>query len=80
MDDLLREFPTETGEHLDTVDRELADRRGVEARVPSARAEPLHMDPRSIHLSLGAHRLESRPRIILDVDAVLAPGAQPCAA
>jgi len=60
----------------------LVDEVGEVLKLASDTREPnpVHMDPRWIHLSLGVHRLAGRLLVILNVDAVLALGSEARAA
>jgi len=56
MDDLLREFLTETSESLPDDSRE---------------EKPVNLDPRMARLAGGVHRLDGQLMVVLDVDRVL---------
>jgi hypothetical protein len=79
MDDLPREFLTETGEHLDTVDRELV-RFEQEPNDEAMLGDRPGLVGSSVVRGRATEIVESRLLMILDVDSVLAPGAQTCAA
>jgi purine-binding chemotaxis protein CheW len=76
MDDLLREFLTETSESLDTVEIPLTlaiEQIGEVLRLPEASCEenPVTSDPRMAKLAGGVHRLDGELMVVLDFDCVL---------
>jgi hypothetical protein len=73
MDDLLREFLTDTNERLDVVDVELVRFEQDPNKLDDTTSEPnpVNLDARLAWVSAGIHRLERQLLVILDVDLVL---------